>query len=126
MASFISKFTLTSTYYNILLTIIVNRVTKRNTTVLEYPVVLRKHLNYMTISILDLGITLIEELKINETLNKDYVTKIEFKIAQAWVKAQKILRKNKHIKSIYPKPQISEILKKNRKKPLPLPVLLTL
>ena len=75
---------------------------KQPTSVLEYPVVLRKHLTFMTISIPDLGITLVEELPPQKKLNKDYVTKIGIKIAEAWVKAQKIMKDKSQAKKYLP------------------------
>jgi excisionase family DNA binding protein len=58
----------------------------------NYPVVLRQHLNFITISVPDLNITLIEDLPLNLSLNKDYVTRIGMKVAEAWLKSQKILK----------------------------------
>jgi hypothetical protein len=58
----------------------------------QYPVVLRQHLNFITISVPDLGISLIEELPEKNVLTKDYVTRIGLKVAEAWLKSQKIMR----------------------------------
>ena len=80
---------------------------KKPTSILEYPVVLRKHLNFMTISIPDLGITLVEELPKDKKLNKNYVTQIAQKIGAAWVKGQRVLMdKSQHRKYI---PEASDI-----------------
>lgn len=89
---------------------------KEPRSVLDYPVVLRKHLNFMTISIPDLGITLVTELPADRKLNKDYVTKISGKIAEAWVKAQRVMvDKSQHRKYLPPASDIRNSVKKPEK-----------
>lgn len=91
-------------------------VMKRPASVLEYPVVLRKHLNFMTISIPDLGVTLIEELPPSKKLNRDYVTRIAMKITEAWLKAQKIIKdKSEHRKYLPTASDIRTSIKKPEK-----------
>lgn len=87
---------------------------KKPTSALEYPVVLRKHLNFMTISVPDLNLTLVEELPRDQKLNKDYVTRIATKIAQAWVKTQQILHDKSQARS--PLPDASDIRSSIKKK----------
>jgi excisionase family DNA binding protein len=70
----------------------------------------------MTISIPDLGITLVEELPSDKKLNKDYVTRLGMKIAEAWVKAQKIMKDKASAKKYLPEASdIRSSLKKPEK-----------
>ena len=58
---------------------------KKPSSVLEYPIVVRKHLNYITISMPDLG--LFETLELpKKNLNKDYVTLLAARISSIWIK----------------------------------------
>lgn len=75
---------------------------------LQYPVVLRQHLNFLTISVPDLGISLIEELPLQQSLNKDYVTRIGAKVAECWLKAQKIMQDKTLGKKYLPAPSITK------------------
>jgi hypothetical protein len=74
----------------------------------QYPVVLRQHLNFMTISVPDLGISLIEEMPEQKRLNKDYVTRIGLKVAEAWLKAQKIINEKSGAKKFLPYPSMTK------------------
>lgn len=89
---------------------------KKPNSVLDYPLVLRKHLNYMTISIPDLGITLVEELPADKKLTKDYVTQISKRMAEAWIKAQRIIvDKSQHRKHLPAASDIRGSVKKKEK-----------
>lgn len=70
----------------------------------------------MTISIPDLGITLVEELPKDKKLTKNYVTQIGRKIGEAWVKGQRILiEKSQYKKPIPTASDIRSSLKKPEK-----------
>jgi len=85
---------------------------KKPTSPLQYPLVLRQHLNFMTISVPDLGITLVEDLPPDKLLNKTYVTRIGVRIAEAWLKAQVIMKsKSEANKYLPPASQTKETLK---------------
>ncbi len=75
----------------------------KNTSPFDYPIVIRKHLNFITISVPDLGISLIEEIPSNNLLNKNYVTKIGVRVAEAWLKAQKIIKDKTDARIYLPK-----------------------
>lgn len=74
----------------------------------NYPVVLRQHLNFITISVPDLNITLIEDLPENLSLNKDYVTRIGIKVAEAWLKSQKIIKDKLEAKKYLPEASLTK------------------
>jgi excisionase family DNA binding protein len=75
---------------------------KKRPSPFHYPVVLRQHMSFLTISVPDLGISLIEELPENQILNKDYISKIGLKVAEAWLKAQKIIQDKHSVKKYLP------------------------
>lgn len=87
---------------------------KKLTSPFEYPVVIRQHLNFITISVPDLGISLMEELPQNLTLTKDYVTQIGRKVAEAWLKAQKVIKDKTVAKKYLP---LASMTKDALKKP---------
>jgi excisionase family DNA binding protein len=81
---------------------------KKPSSVLEYPIVVRKHLNYITISMPDLG--LFETLELPEkNLNKDYVTLLAARISSLWIKATKHVNEKKWV------PEASDIKSSVRK-----------
>lgn len=57
---------------------------------LYYPIVIKKSLDYVTISVPDIGITLVENIPDSNKLDNNYVTCIGNKVAEAWVKTQEI------------------------------------
>ncbi len=89
---------------------------KKPSSILEYPVVLRKHLNFMTISIPDLGVTIVEELPKDKKLTNNYVTQIGRRIGNVWVKGQRLLLdRSQHKKYVPPASDIRTSLKKPEK-----------
>jgi hypothetical protein len=75
---------------------------KKSTSPFQYPVVIRQHLNFITISVPDLGISLIEEQPESNVLNKDYINRIGLKVAEAWLKTQKIIKDKETAKKYLP------------------------
>lgn len=71
---------------------------KNPTSAMYYPVVIKRSLDYVTISVPDLGIILLENIPISNKLDKDYVTRIGKKVGDAWLKSQEIM-KNKESSS---------------------------
>lgn len=67
---------------------------KKPKSVLEYPIVTKKHLNYMTVSMPDLGLFEILELPGGNKINKDYVTQLVTRIARLVGISQDTLRRD--------------------------------
>jgi hypothetical protein len=57
----------------------------------DYPLVIKKHLNYITISIPDLGITMVENLPKFNRYDNTTVMKLGIMLIETWVKAQKLI-----------------------------------
>lgn len=85
---------------------------------LYYPVVIKRSLSYITISVPDLGIALVENLPNNNKLNKDYVTLIGKKVAEAWVKSQEIMKKKESRRNPLPEASLVRESLKVAEKPL--------
>lgn len=66
---------------------------KNPTSALEYPVVIKRSLNYLTVSVPDLGISLTEELPKANKLDRLYAEKIGKKVIAAWIKAQDVMKR---------------------------------
>lgn len=57
----------------------------------DYPLVIKKHVGHITISVPDLGITLIEDLAVTKTFDQASALKIGNLVLKAWLKTQKLL-----------------------------------
>lgn len=57
----------------------------------EYPVVIKQTLDFIVVSVPDLGITMTEELPPAGRINKDYVTKIATTLAKTWIRVNKLM-----------------------------------
>ena len=68
---------------------------KKSQDVFEYPIVLRKHLNYMSFSIPDLGIFATLDLPPNNKFTPQYFLKMATEIAKLWLKASLHLKEKK-------------------------------
>lgn len=55
---------------------------------LEYPIVIRKHLDYLTVSMPDFNEWLLLDLPIQGKISKEFLIQLSQKIATLWVKAQ--------------------------------------
>jgi excisionase family DNA binding protein len=88
---------------------------KKPKSVLEYPIVVRQHLNYMTFSMPDLGLFETLDLPKNNKLNREYVVSAATRMTRLWVKATEHINKKKWV------PVASDIkssVKKSAKKDL--------
>jgi excisionase family DNA binding protein len=85
---------------------------------LYYPVVIKRNLDYITISVPDIGLTLIENIPNSNKLDKDYVTRIGNKVAEAWVKTQEIMKKKEARRNPLPEASLVRESLKVAEKPL--------
>lgn len=85
---------------------------------LYYPVVIKRNLDYITISVPDLGIALVENIPINNKLDNDYVTRIGKKVAEAWVNSQEIMKKKESRRNPLPEASLVRDSLKVAEKPL--------
>ncbi len=85
---------------------------------LYYPVVIKRSMDYITVSVPDLGITLVENIPDNNKLDKDYVTRIGKKVAEAWVKSQEIMKKKESRRNPLPDASLVRESLKVAEKPL--------
>lgn len=85
---------------------------------LYYPVVIKRSLDYVTISVPDIGITLVENIPNSNKLDKNYVTKIGMKVAEAWVKTQEIMKKKESSRNPLPEASLVRESLKIAEKPL--------
>jgi excisionase family DNA binding protein len=85
---------------------------------LYYPVVIKRSLDYITISVPDLGIALVENIPISNKLDKNYVTRIGKKVAEAWVKTQEIMKKKEAHHSHLPEASLVKESLKMAERPL--------
>lgn len=58
---------------------------------LHYPVVIKQHLDFIVLSVPDLGISVVENAPTQGKLNPEYVLRIATALANVWLKAQKRL-----------------------------------
>lgn len=91
---------------------------KNPSSALYYPVVIKRSMDYITISVPDLGIALVENIPDSNRLDKDYVTRIGKKVAEAWVKSQEIMRKKGSHKNHLPEASLVRDSLKIAEKPL--------
>jgi excisionase family DNA binding protein len=75
---------------------------KNPTSALYYPVVIKRAMNLMTISVPDLNITIIENLPNSNKLDKSYVTQIGQRVVDAWMKTQAEMKKKEAIQKPMP------------------------
>jgi excisionase family DNA binding protein len=85
---------------------------------LYYPVVIKRSLDYITISVPDLGIALVENIPNSNKLDIDYITRIGKKVAEAWVKSQEIMKKKEAHQSPLPEASLVKESLKMAEKPL--------
>lgn len=88
---------------------------KKPKSVLEYPIVVRQHMSYMTFSMPDLGLFETLELPKNNKLNKEYVISAATRMSRLWLKAMDHINKKKWV------PEASDIkssIRKSAKKDL--------
>jgi excisionase family DNA binding protein len=85
---------------------------------LYYPVVIKRSLDYVTISVPDIGITLVENIPDSNKLDKDYVTRIGNKVAEAWVKTQEIMKKKESKRNPLPEASLVRDSLKVAERPL--------
>jgi hypothetical protein len=57
----------------------------------DYPLVIKKHMGHITISVPDLGITLVEDLSLTQKFDQASTMKVGKMVLTAWLKAQKHL-----------------------------------
>lgn len=91
---------------------------KQPRSALYYPIVIKRNLDYITISVPDIGLTLIENIPDSNYLDKDYVTKIGTKVAEAWIKTQEIMKKKEGARISIPKASLVRESLKIAEKPL--------
>jgi hypothetical protein len=75
-------------------------------------------MDYVTISVPDLGIILLENIPISNKLDKDYVTRIGKKVAEAWVKSQEIMKNKEAANATLPNASLVRDSLKLSEKPL--------
>ena len=73
---------------------------------MEYPVIIKQHLDFVVLSVPDLGITVVENLPPKNKLTPQYITQIATSLAKVWLKAQKKL--SQHQSSQIPPPKPSQ------------------
>ncbi|MBK7845516.1 MAG: hypothetical protein IPJ71_17865 [Bdellovibrionales bacterium] len=56
---------------------------------LHYPVVIKQHLDFIVLSVPDLGISVVENAPLQGKLNPEYVLKIATALANVWLKVRK-------------------------------------
>ncbi len=59
---------------------------KKRLSAFDYPIIVRKNLGFITISVPDLNIVMTEEIPITKKLEKNFLIKIAKNIGLAWVK----------------------------------------
>jgi excisionase family DNA binding protein len=82
---------------------------KKPKSVLEYPIVVRQHMNYMTFSMPDLGLFETLELPKNNKLSKEYLINAATRMSRLWLKATEHINKKKWV------PEASDIKSSVRK-----------
>jgi excisionase family DNA binding protein len=75
-------------------------------------------MDYITISVPDLGIALVENVPNSNKLDKDYVTRIGKKVAEAWIKSQEIMKKKEGARISVPEASLVRESLKIAEKPL--------
>ena len=91
---------------------------KQPRSALYYPIVIKRNLDYITISVPDVGLTLIENIPDSNKLDKDYVTRIGNKVAEAWIKTQEIMKKKEDARITIPEASLVRESLKIAEKPL--------
>ncbi len=71
---------------------------------LHYPVVIKQHLDFIVLSVPDLGISVVENAPLQGKLNPEYVLKIATALANVWLKVQKRLLEHKSAGKSAPSP----------------------
>lgn len=70
----------------------------------DYPLVIKKHMGHITISVPDLGITLVEDLSVTTKFDQASVIKLGKMVLSAWLKAHKLLDEKSKSKRPFEKP----------------------
>lgn len=70
----------------------------------DYPLVIKKHMGHITISVPDLGVTLVEDLLVTGKIEPAMAVKIGKMVLNAWLKAQNILKEKSGGKKPFGKP----------------------
>ncbi len=70
----------------------------------DYPLVIKKHIGHVTISVPDLGITLVEDLSVTQKFDQASVMKLGKLVLNAWLKAHKHLEEKSKSKKYTEKP----------------------
>jgi hypothetical protein len=70
----------------------------------DYPLVIKKHMGHITISVPDLGVTLVEDLLVTGKIEPAIAVKIGKMVLNAWLKAQNILKEKSGSKKPFGKP----------------------
>ena len=85
---------------------------------LYYPIVVKRSHDYITFSVPDLNLTIFENLPENNKLDKDYVTRLGQKLAEAWIKTQDIMKKKEAARSPLPEASLIRTSVQMSEKPL--------
>ena len=91
---------------------------KKAITCFEYPVILKKHLQYITVSVPDLGITVVEDFTEHQKVDKQFVYRLGLKIVDAWSKAEVIIAAKSKAKKPFKTPSNIKDVTKICEKPL--------
>ncbi len=94
------------------------KVMKKPCSALYYPIVVKRSYNYITFSVPDLNLTIFENLPENNTLDKDYVTKLGQKLAEAWLKTQEVMKKKESARAPLPEASLIRTSVQMAEKPL--------
>ena len=71
---------------------------------LKYPLIIKQHLDFVVLSVPDLGITVVENLPPDHKLTPKYLNQLALSLAKTWLKAQKKLLSHYSVGLNPPKP----------------------
>ena len=66
--------------------------TKKRTSPLDYPVTIKRHLDFVVFQVPDLGVTVVEQAPANGKLSRKYLDKVAKSLAKTWLKSSEKLK----------------------------------